>query len=369
MSGRLRHSRPTRAGQRRGLALGLLCAALIAPAAVRAAGTQAGTLVSNRASAVYTQGGTSHSMSSNVTIFAVDDKVSFTLTAADAANVPVTPGGRAYMTYVLTNTGNAPHDFTLASAPSGTPTLAPASGPSFYADGAGTTPLPTDANAGGLPYLTAVAPDASKTVYLYIVAPSPLTDGQSTVYDVTAEAYQPGNLGSVNPPVKSSTRAAADAGLNKNANMTTALVLLADGHGNGGDADRDGRYAVIAGDAGGNPIGFKAKSAAVNIVKSAQLSDPFGTSEAVSGATIHYTLAVTAAGSGTALGVAITDPIPANTTYSAGTLKLNGVALTDAADADAGEVTGAGAGTVTVRLGDLSAVTPAQTITFDVKIN
>ena len=38
------------------------------------------------------------------------------------------------------------------------------------------------------------------------------------------------------------------------------------------------------------------------------------------GATVEYTLTVTVAGSGTAVGVALADAIPANTTYTAGTL-------------------------------------------------
>ena len=43
-------------------------------------------------------------------------------------------------------------------------------------------------------------------------------------------------------------------------------------------------------------------------------------------------------------------PFPPDTTYTAGSLRLNGGALTDGVDADAGEVAGA-PGTVTVRLG------------------
>jgi uncharacterized repeat protein (TIGR01451 family) len=334
-----------------------------------AAGTAAGTVISNRATVTFNVLTSSYSQDSNTSNFVVDDKVMFVLTSADSANVTVTPGGRAYMTYTLNNTGNAPHDFTLGTAVTGIPTLSPATGPVFYADAAGTIPLPIDPNAGNLPYVSSLAPDGVRTVYLYITAPPTTTSGQTVAYNVTAEAYQPANLGLVNPPLKSATQAASDASIDKNTSPMTQYVVLADAHGNGGDVDRDGRYAVIARDGSNNTIGFVAQSAVVNTVKAATVADLFGGSQPLTGATIHYTLTVTASGTGSALGVVITDPVPANTTYTAGTLKLNGSGLSDGADADAGDVGATTPGAVTVRLGNMTSATPVQTISFDVKIN
>jgi len=110
-------------------------------------------------------------------------------------------------------------------------------------------------------------------------------------------------------------------------------------------------------------------SAMVNITKTAVVLDQYGGTQPITGATIRYTLAVTTVGTGTAMNVVITDLLPANTTYTSGTLKLNSAALTDAADADAGDVGGTTTNTVTVKLGNLTSVSPIQTITFDVKIN
>jgi uncharacterized repeat protein (TIGR01451 family) len=110
-------------------------------------------------------------------------------------------------------------------------------------------------------------------------------------------------------------------------------------------------------------------SAMVNISKTAVVIDQYGGSQPITGATIRYTLAVTTVGTGTALNTVITDLLPANTTYAPGTLKLNSAVLTDAADADAGDVGGTTTSTVTVRLGSLTSASPGQTITFDVKIN
>jgi uncharacterized repeat protein (TIGR01451 family) len=299
----------------------------------------------------------------------VDDKVSFTLTAADAANVTITPSGRAYMTYTLSNTGNAPHDYTLSAAVSGIPDFTPAVPPGFFLDAAGITPLPADPNAGGLPCIGSLAPDSSRTVYMFITAPAGLTDGQKIFYNVTADSYQPANLGLVNPPLRSSLQAAVDAPVNKGTNPMTRYVVLADAHGNGGDSDRDGKYAVIAKDGNGNTIGFRAQSMAVGIVKTATVTDRAGGNQPASGATVHYTLSVSTAGAGTAFGVIVTDPVPAGTTYTSGTLRLNGTLLSDAADSDAGNVGGTAPGIVTVRLGDVSSASPAQLITFDVKID
>lgn len=107
----------------------------------------------------------------------------------------------------------------------------------------------------------------------------------------------------------------------------------------------------------------------VSVAKSAAVKDQSGSNIPMSGSTITYTLTITASGNGTATGIVITDPIPANTTYVTGTLKLNGTPLTDAIDADAGDVGGTTAGEVTVGLGDMTGATGTKTITFDVKIN
>jgi uncharacterized repeat protein (TIGR01451 family) len=334
-----------------------------------AVGTPAGSIIRNFATVTYTATGNTYTRNSNVNTLMVDDKVSFTLVSADTAYIAITSSDRAYMTYILANSSNATHDFTLNAAITGTPGFVPDVNPRFYADAAGTKPLPTDPNAGGLPFISNLAPDAAIAVYMFITAPVQLPDRQTINYVVTAEAYQPANLGVMNPPVKTSTQAAADAPINKSTNPTSRYVVLADAFGNGGDANRDGKYAVLAKDGNGNTIGFRAQSATVNVVKSVTVTDRQGNSLPLSGATLHYALAVTTTGSGKAFGMVITDPIPANTTYIAGTLKLNGTILSDTQDSDAGEVGGANPGIVTVKLGDLTSASPAQIITFDAKID
>lgn len=99
--------------------------------------------------------------------------------------------------------------------------------------------------------------------------------------------------------------------------------------------------------------------------KSQVVLDRKGGTRALPGSTITYTLDADIQGSGVARGAMVTDPIPAGSTYVAGSLQLDGQALSDLADADAGELAG---GQITVRLGDV--VAPAKrTVTFKVVIN
>ena len=105
----------------------------------------------------------------------------------------------------------------------------------------------------------------------------------------------------------------------------------------------------------------------VVLTKTATVINQFNGTEPIPGATIRYTITATVTGSGTATGVVITDLIPLNTTYIPNSLKLGGAALSDGADADAGDVGGTPV-TVTVSLGNLTSL-DAKLITFKVKIN
>ena len=91
---------------------------------------------------------------------------------------------------------------------------------------------------------------------------------------------------------------------------------------------------------------------------------PDGSAAAVSGATITYRLDLTTTGSETLNDAEIIDPIPAGTTYVPGSIRLNGVATSDAGDSDAAIFDGT---QIRVALGDLSQTT-TQVVTFQVII-
>ena len=107
----------------------------------------------------------------------------------------------------------------------------------------------------------------------------------------------------------------------------------------------------------------------LSAVKSQTVLDPFGGSQPLPGATVTYQVVVTATGSGAATGATFVDTIPAATTYVAGSITLNGAALTDAVDADAGRFNAPPTPNVTVALGDLTSAAGPQTIVFSVTID
>ncbi len=80
-----------------------------------------------------------------------------------------------------------------------------------------------------------------------------------------------------------------------------------------------------------------ASLASVSLTKSATVADPFGGTQPVPGAIITYTIAAAVTGSGSATGLRVSDTFPTSTTYVANSLTLDGSALTDGTDSDAGE--------------------------------
>ncbi|MFN5643817.1 MAG: hypothetical protein ACK450_04395, partial [Sphingomonadales bacterium] len=77
-------------------------------------------------------------------------------------------------------------------------------------------------------------------------------------------------------------------------------------------------------------------------------------------AKITYTITATVSGAGSLTNLVVNDPIPAGTTYVAGSLALQSTLLTDAADADAGNYNGS---RISIALGNVPAG-QTRTITF-----
>jgi uncharacterized repeat protein (TIGR01451 family) len=101
----------------------------------------------------------------------------------------------------------------------------------------------------------------------------------------------------------------------------------------------------------------------VTVVKSV---NPVGPQ--IPGTTLTYTVVVTNSGSGDANAVIVTDNVPANTTFVAGSITLNGAGKTDVGGDDEADHNVTNAGAVTVDAGVLIP-TATATITFQVVIN
>lgn len=308
-----------------------------------ALGTPAGTTISNQATINYTMGALSYSQTSNTNTLRVDEILNNTVIWQDAIpGVTVSPGQTSrILTMKLTNTGNGADTYTLSAISTqvtGTDFIP--SSITIYLDTNGNKTYNPGTDQLYVPGTNDPTLGADQSLTLFALSSIPATglvDGQKGNVQLTAT---------------SQTGAGAPGTVlaGKGPGGTDAVVGLS-----GGSSSRIGTYVN--------------SSITVIVNKTVVVMDQLGGSQPMSGATVRYTLTVTATGSGTAMNVVITDPIPANTTYTAGTLKLNGASLSDSAGNDAGDVNGTTPGTVTVSLGDLTSASPANSITFDVTIN
>lgn len=318
----------------------LLVLSLMVAGQAWAAGTAPGVDINNQASISYQIGAVTINDTSNTTTTTVQELLEMTLTWQDASNVAVAPNDTdQVLTFLLTNTGNGSDAYTL-SADSNLglsdfdPTLV-----AIYLDSNNNGVYDSGVDALYQPTVNdpVLAADAQLAIFVLNDIPSPLNDGDLGDSQLTATS----NTGSGAPGT--SIGGGGDSG-------TDAVVGSA-----GGTQSDTGTYVV--------------SNVTVSIVKSASISDPFGGNQPVPGATITYSLVVTVTGTGTATGIVVSDPIPADTTYATGSVTLDAVGKTDILDGDEADFNVTAANTVTVNLGDVTAGAAAQTIEFDVTIN
>lgn len=329
----------------------LVALAMIMARTTHAAGTLAGVTIANQATATYDAGGIPQLPITATTSFVVDRKINLIVTTANVVYVGVNSGSAAQvLTFTVTNVGNAPQDYSLAAAnaadPFGGADNFDATNVQVFVETNGTAGY--QAGADTATFIDELVSDATATVYIVADIPAGQAADDIAAHALLAATHDAGGAGL-------GALTSATAGANSLLGVET---VFADAAGSA-DGVRDGVHSAAS--------AYRVVGAAVTLLKSAVVTSVGG--QPVTGATIRYTIAVTVSGSGTAVDVVISDPVPANTTYTGGTLRLNTSLLTDAADADAGDVNGTTAGTVTMRLGDLNSASPAQTITFEVTIN
>jgi len=329
----------------------LVVLATITERSARAAGTPAGVTISSPAIATYDYGGSPQPPITATASFVVDRKINFIVTTANGSYVGVNPGSASQvLTFRVTNNGNATQDYSLAAANAADPF-----GGADTFDGANvrvfveTNGTPGyQAGADTMTFIDELVSDAATTVYIVADIPAGQATDDIAAYALLATTHDGGAAG-----LGGLTAATASA-----SSQLGVDVVFADAAGPS-DGVRDGSHSAAA--------AYRVASAAVTLLKSAVVTSVGN--QPVTGATIRYTITVTVSGAGTAVGAVISDPVPVNTTSVPGTLRLNNSPLTDAGDADAGDVSATTAGAVTVRLGNLNSASPVQTITFEVKIN
>jgi uncharacterized repeat protein (TIGR01451 family) len=305
-----------------------------------AVGAPAGSSIDNTAIVTYSVGSVTATTTSNPTTVTVAEILDVVVTL-QTPNVPVVPGAtQQEMLYRVTNAGNGPEAFllTMSSVIGGDEFDPVAAAPSIYFD----TDASGDLSPGDVPYVAGgndpvLNADAFVAVLVVNDIPAAVSDGNRGRSSLSAAA-------------RTGTGTAGDEFLGAGAGGTIAVVGTT-----GADGIATGEYLV--------------SGVTVNAVKSATVADQFAGQRPIPGATINYSIVVTATGSGSALSTLFSDAIPANTTYVPGTLTLNSVALSDATDADVGEFTNAPTPRVRVQLGTLTTASGPQTIQFAVTIN
>jgi uncharacterized repeat protein (TIGR01451 family) len=314
----------------------LILAAMAAPCAL-AIGTAAGTQINNQAAVAYVDpSGVTQTDLSNTVTLRVDEVLDVTVTRNDANDIPVLAAATSQpLSFHVTNNGNGPETFRLNT----------------------NIALVNDQFD---PLAARIAFDTNNNgVYdptvdqLYVAGqndPNLLADQTITVFI----------LGDIPAALSNGDRSFAALTATATTGNGPAGTIFANLGSGGGDAIV-GSTTARAND----QAAYVAQLVNIQFVKTQTIIDPSGSSTPIPGAIITYTLTARVTGTGQLSASAINDPVPAQTTYLAGTLALNGTPLSDAADTDAGQASNAA---IFVALGTL--VAPAtQTVTFQVKLN
>lgn len=319
----------------------LATGACLAAGDVLAEGTPAGTVIENTATVSFELDGTPTTLSSNTASVTVVERLDVSVSLQTAQRLVSAGGTNEALLYTVVNTGNGSETFTLAvnSVVAGDDFDPVPSAIAIYFDTDGSG----DLTAGDIAYAPGsndpvLAADESIAVLVVNDIPATVSNGQRGLSElivnaVTAAGGTPG----------SSYPGQGDGGVDAVLGTSRATATVA------------GEYLV--------------SDVQVSIVKTQQVTDPFGGSAAVPGATVTYSIVVEVSGSGSAPNSVVRDAIPQYTSYVSGSLTLNTTSLSDAADTDAGELQATPNPEIVVRLGDLQATDGPQAITFQVLID
>lgn len=344
------------------IAAGSLAAAAVWGGPAFAAGTTAGSTITNTVTLNYQVGGVAQNAITSSDSFTVDRKVNLTVAEEGNATTSVSPGQLAAVTsFVVSNTSNATLDFALAvtqlaggSAAHGGTDNFDATNVRIYRDTNDDGTFNT-ADDSLVTYLDQVAADAN--IRVFVVVDVPLGRATSDVAGVrlTATSHEATAGGSLGAAVTETS----------GANTNGVDTVFADTNVNGNTA-RDGAefdeddYTVLA--------------AALTATKTSRIvSDPFNgvtNPKMIPGAVVEYCIAIAnSAGGATATNVAISDALPAETTFENGFgILVNGTVTGATCNADGSAGGSHAAGTVTASLSDIAAGV-TRTVLFRVTVN
>lgn len=296
-----------------------------------AGGTPSGTVIANQARIDYIIGTSPlDSRSSNTVLFTVDKKINLLVTEATGTPTLVTAGQLGAVTTLhVTNLGNDPQGYLLAATQAnGNPAIngvAPFTTNSFN----GTVwKVFVDVNNDGIyeplidtaTSIRSLNPDATQTVFIVSDIPNSVTNGQQSVVELTATSTAIGGA-ALTPTLGADTLMIVD-------------TVFADAAGPV-DALHDAKHSAYAAYLSNDLVVTLSKTIiSVQPPTGATVLNPASGDPALRpGAILTYQIVASFAGTGVAKNLVITDPLPADITYVANSIKVNGVPQTDAADA------------------------------------
>jgi len=305
-----------------------------------AAGTAVGTSIDNTATVDFTLAGTPLTISSNTTSITVAERLDVVVTLQSGQVLVSANDVNQALLFTVTNTGNGSEVIVLAmnSVIAGDNFDPVPAVPDIYFD----TDASGDLSPGDVAYNPGVndpnlAADASVDILIVNDIPGTVVNGEIGRSELTASTA-------------TGTGAPGTVFAGQGDGLTDAVVGTT-----GGDDTQVGEYLV--------------SDILINVVKAQLVSDPFGGTQPIPGATLIYTISIDVASAGVATASVLRDPIPLFSTFVPGSITLNGAPMTDAIDADAGELETAVVPTVVVRLGDLTLADGIQVVVFQVTID
>ena len=290
------------------------------------ADTRAATAIANVATVTATVGGEQATIPSNPVVLVVAERLDVALARSEDGPIDVPPGGVA-VPLLLTNRGNGREAFDIVA-------------------------LPSDASAR----VRLIAFDRDGDGRFDTAIDQMLPGGR------TAE-LEPGATLRLVVVVDPAAGAVTATSLSAIAQATTGTGSLGTTFASRGDTGTDA--VVGASEARAKvtiPVGAAAAAAEPTLLKTQSVRAPDGSSTPVGGAIVTYRLearfpAATAA-------ARIDDPVPRGTRYVPGSLTLDTIPLSDAADGDAGQADDTA---IAVSLGDI-AIAATRSIQFQVTI-
>lgn len=316
------------------------CALLALSTTAGAAGTPVGTVIQNTATIDFDLAGTPITLQSNTTSITVVERVDVAVTLQSPQVVVAANDSNRALLFRVTNTGNGTETFALAieSVLAGDDFDPVPAALSIYFD----TDASGDFNIGDQAYTAGsndpnLAADESVDVFLVNDIPGTVVNGDIGFSQLTATS-----LTGIGAP-GTEYAGLGDGGVDAVIGTT------------GGESSDTGEYLV--------------SDVAISVVKAQVVNDQFGGNQPIPGATITYTITVEVTSAGTATGSVLSDAIPTYSSYVPNSITLDGALLSDAIDADAGELDTTGTPSVVVRLGDLTQTDGVKTVVFEVTID